>query len=156
MSIVYYERLERGRGPMPSTTMLAGLARALRLTDDQRKHLCRLAEQHEETALAFVADLRTVVARRGNDRRAVELVEALRHASADFSAKWDEHVVSALHCSVKRFDHDRVGREQVAKWVEKLANYTTFKPDPQNEGMLTMMLDQLVSWSTALRSTRNA
>jgi transcription regulator MmyB-like protein len=79
-------------------------------TDADWRHLQEPAEQHEETALAFVADLRTVVARRGNDRRAVELVEALRHASADFSAKWDEHVVSALHCSVKRFDHDRVGR----------------------------------------------
>jgi transcriptional regulator with XRE-family HTH domain len=45
MSIVYYERLERGRGPMPSAAMLAGIARALRLTEDQRSHLYRLAGQ---------------------------------------------------------------------------------------------------------------
>jgi transcriptional regulator with XRE-family HTH domain len=182
MSIVYYERLERGRGPMPSAAMLAGLARALRLTGDQREHLYRLAgqaapavpepagyvdpglaaalsavaapfpaaitdelgtvlaqnrmsvffygpmaganlvwrwftdpgwrhlqeppEQHEESGRAYVADLRTVVARRGHDERAVELVEELRRASADFATKWDEHVVSSLHCAPKRFEND--------------------------------------------------
>jgi transcriptional regulator with XRE-family HTH domain len=191
MSIVYYERLERGRGPMPSATMLAGIARALRLTEDQRSHLYRLAGQaapaapepagyvdpglaaalstvgptfpaaisdelgtvvaqnfmstalygrmagagrrpanliwrwftdadwrhlqepvgqHEQSGRAYVADLRTVVARRGHDPQALELVDGLRAASAEFAAQWDEHVVSALHCAPKRFDDDRVGR----------------------------------------------
>jgi len=45
MSTVYYERLEQGRGPQPSATMLSSLARALRLTDDERGHLYRLAGQ---------------------------------------------------------------------------------------------------------------
>ncbi len=45
MSAVYYERLEQGRGPQPSATMLSSLARALQLSDDERGHLYRLAGQ---------------------------------------------------------------------------------------------------------------
>lgn len=44
VSVDYYGRLEQGRGPHPSTAVLTGLARALRLTDDERDHLFLLAE----------------------------------------------------------------------------------------------------------------
>jgi transcriptional regulator with XRE-family HTH domain len=43
MSTDYYSRLEGGRGPQPSTDMLAAIARALRLTLDERDHLYVLA-----------------------------------------------------------------------------------------------------------------
>ncbi|GAA0594588.1 helix-turn-helix domain-containing protein [Kribbella sandramycini] len=43
MSTDYYTRLEQGRGPHPSRPVLTGLARALRLNDDERAHLFRLA-----------------------------------------------------------------------------------------------------------------
>ncbi|MGW0764341.1 helix-turn-helix transcriptional regulator [Streptomyces sp. NPDC002676] len=43
MSADYYTRLEQSRGPRPSRQMLTALARALRLTDDQRDHLFHLA-----------------------------------------------------------------------------------------------------------------
>jgi transcriptional regulator with XRE-family HTH domain len=43
MSVDYYTRLEQSRGPHPSRQMLAALARALRLTDDERDHLFHLA-----------------------------------------------------------------------------------------------------------------
>ncbi|PPF67387.1 transcriptional regulator [Clavibacter michiganensis] len=46
MSTDYYARLEQGRGPQPSAQMLQALARALRLTDDARDHLHRLAGQN--------------------------------------------------------------------------------------------------------------
>ncbi|WP_151481432.1 helix-turn-helix transcriptional regulator [Streptomyces albicerus] len=42
MSVDYYTRLEQSRGPRPSRQMLAALARALRLTDDERDHLFHL------------------------------------------------------------------------------------------------------------------
>ena len=45
MSAVYYERLEQGRGPVPSATVLAGIANALRLTTDERSHVYTLAGQ---------------------------------------------------------------------------------------------------------------
>jgi transcriptional regulator with XRE-family HTH domain len=43
MSTEYYTRLEQGRGPRPSREILAGLARALRLSDAERVHLHHLA-----------------------------------------------------------------------------------------------------------------
>ncbi|MFF9174097.1 helix-turn-helix transcriptional regulator [Streptomyces sp. NPDC014793] len=43
MSVDYYTRLEQRRGPRPSRQMLTALARALRLTDDERDHLFHLA-----------------------------------------------------------------------------------------------------------------
>jgi transcriptional regulator with XRE-family HTH domain len=43
ISIEYYARLEQARGPHPSTEVLAGLARALRLSDAERDHLHNLA-----------------------------------------------------------------------------------------------------------------
>jgi transcriptional regulator with XRE-family HTH domain len=43
MSSDYYTRLEQQRGPQPSEQMLTSLARALRLTDDERDYLFRMA-----------------------------------------------------------------------------------------------------------------
>ncbi|WP_029433092.1 helix-turn-helix transcriptional regulator [Blastococcus sp. URHD0036] len=43
MSTDYYTRLEQQRGPQPSEQMLSAIARALRLTLDERDHLFRLA-----------------------------------------------------------------------------------------------------------------
>ena len=43
ISVDYLVRLEQGRGPTPSGQVLAALARALRLSDDERDHLFHLA-----------------------------------------------------------------------------------------------------------------
>jgi transcriptional regulator with XRE-family HTH domain len=43
VSVDYYERLERSRSANPSAAVLAGLARALRLSMDERDYLYRLA-----------------------------------------------------------------------------------------------------------------
>jgi transcriptional regulator with XRE-family HTH domain len=43
ISTEYYTRLEQARGPRPSLEVLAGLARALRLSDAERSHLHHLA-----------------------------------------------------------------------------------------------------------------
>jgi transcriptional regulator with XRE-family HTH domain len=43
MSTDYYTRLEQRRGPQPSEQILASLARALRLTGDERDYLFRVA-----------------------------------------------------------------------------------------------------------------
>ncbi|MEV5962863.1 helix-turn-helix transcriptional regulator [Kribbella sp. NPDC051952] len=43
MSADYYSRLEGGRGPQPSVDMLGAIARALRLTTEERDHLFVLA-----------------------------------------------------------------------------------------------------------------
>jgi transcriptional regulator with XRE-family HTH domain len=47
VSLDYLARLEQGRANKPSPSVLASLARALRLTDDERSHLFRLAGHAE-------------------------------------------------------------------------------------------------------------
>ncbi|MFE3113479.1 helix-turn-helix transcriptional regulator [Kitasatospora indigofera] len=52
MSADYYIRLEQARGPQPSPQMLAALARALRLSTDERDHLYLLAGHRPPAARA--------------------------------------------------------------------------------------------------------
>jgi transcriptional regulator with XRE-family HTH domain len=50
MSADYYMRLEQARSPQPSTQLLASLARALRLTEEERDHLYLLASHRPPPA----------------------------------------------------------------------------------------------------------
>ncbi|GAB7046958.1 helix-turn-helix transcriptional regulator [Catenuloplanes indicus JCM 9534] len=68
------------------------------------RELLEPGEDHAGTARAYVTDLRAVAARRGHDETAVALVHDLRAASTEFTRMWDEHDVSALHCSDKHMD----------------------------------------------------
>jgi transcriptional regulator with XRE-family HTH domain len=52
MSTDYYTRLEQQRGPQPSEQMLASVARALRLTGDERDYLFQIAGHSAPTAAA--------------------------------------------------------------------------------------------------------
>ena len=52
MSTDYYTRLEQQRGPQPSEQMLASIARALRLTGDERDYLFQIAGHSAPTAAA--------------------------------------------------------------------------------------------------------
>jgi transcriptional regulator with XRE-family HTH domain len=52
ISVDYYTRLEQGRAPRPSEQVLGSLARALRLTDDERDHLFRIAGQRPPAQFA--------------------------------------------------------------------------------------------------------
>ncbi|WNI20826.1 helix-turn-helix transcriptional regulator [Streptomyces sp. ITFR-16] len=52
MSTDYYTRLEQQRAPRPSEHILASLARALRLTGDERDYLYRIAGHNAPTSLS--------------------------------------------------------------------------------------------------------
>ena len=51
MSTDYYTRLEQQRGPQPSEQMLASLARALRLSRDERDYLFRIAGRNAPVSM---------------------------------------------------------------------------------------------------------
>jgi transcriptional regulator with XRE-family HTH domain len=55
MSTDYYTRLEQQRGPQPSEQMLASLARALRLSADERDYLFRVAGHNPPAPAAAAA-----------------------------------------------------------------------------------------------------
>src|SRR5258706_14797478 len=58
ISVDYYTRLEQARGPQPSRPVLTGLARALRLSDDEWAHLFHLADGHGQPSTRLSADVR--------------------------------------------------------------------------------------------------
>jgi transcriptional regulator with XRE-family HTH domain len=74
------------------------------------RHVLEPPAQHPDTGHAYVADLRAVVAQRDHDPAVTALVAALRAASGEFAAMWDEHRVGALHCAGKLVEDERVGR----------------------------------------------
>lgn len=63
VSLDYLARLEQGRATHPSPSVLAALARALRLSDDERAHLYRVAGQAPPGADAIDRELTPTVQR---------------------------------------------------------------------------------------------
>ncbi|WP_019632891.1 helix-turn-helix transcriptional regulator [Actinomadura atramentaria] len=58
MSVDYYTRLEQGRGPRPSRQTLTAVARALRLSDDERSYLFHLTGEFPGPPPGPVRDVR--------------------------------------------------------------------------------------------------
>ncbi|MDX8030556.1 helix-turn-helix transcriptional regulator [Lentzea sp. BCCO 10_0856] len=145
MSTDYYTRLEQQRGPQPSEQMLGSLARALRLSDDERDYLFRVAGRNAPSHQAggtHVAPALQRVLDRLNDTPALILsnlgevlmqnrfAEALYGDSSHFTGlarsgiyRWftdpDERLVYPEH------DRDRQSRAQVANLR---AAYATMGP----------------------------
>jgi transcriptional regulator with XRE-family HTH domain len=134
MSTDYYTRLEQQRGPQPSEQMLTALARALRLTGDQRDYLFRVAGRGAPArvpAAAHVAPALLRVLDRLDDTPALilsNLGETLvqnRMAEALFGAKsgytglarseiYRWFTVPAERLRYPEDDRDRQSRAQVA------------------------------------------
>lgn len=135
MSTDYYERLEQGRGPHPSPTMLGAIARALRLDLDERDHLYRLAGQAPPsphvalgyadpglmtvldaiapTVPAMVADdLSTVVAQ--NPLNVALLGPLADQDGFRSSFTWHWFTDPAYRALYAENDRERLGREYVA------------------------------------------
>lgn len=58
ISVEYYTRLEQGRASRPSREILTALARAFRLSDAERDHLFRLADERPPQPRAPAAEIR--------------------------------------------------------------------------------------------------
>ncbi len=187
-SVDYYVQLEQGRGAQPSEQMLAALARALRLSLDERNHLYYLAgrstppmgstnahvhpgmldlldrltstpaqiisdlsvplvqnrmavallgwpkhtkgmqasfvyqwftdadvrrlyhpDEHEHQSRVFVADVRAVAARRGNDPQVSALTGRLLKESSEFAELWARQDVAIRRADRKRLLHTSLG-----------------------------------------------
>jgi transcriptional regulator with XRE-family HTH domain len=135
MSTDYYARLEQRRAPQPSTQVLGSLARALRLTPDERDYLYRVAghsapdraatEDYVAPALLRVLDRLTDTPALILDSLGVTLVQNdLARAllgDVDGLTGWDRSAIYRwfAHPETERLrypekDRDRQGRAQVA------------------------------------------
>ncbi|QQN78175.1 helix-turn-helix transcriptional regulator [Streptomyces sp. XC 2026] len=134
MSTDYYTRLEQRRGPQPSRHMLASLARALRLTGDERDYLYRVSGHNTPASLSaspHVAPALLRVLDRLDDTPALILTElgetlvqnamavalfgdASRHTGPARSAIYRWFTDPAERSVYPEADRDRQSRAQVA------------------------------------------
>ncbi|MGW4649119.1 helix-turn-helix transcriptional regulator [Kitasatospora sp. NPDC004289] len=134
MSADYYIRLEQARSPQPSPQILASLARALRLSEDERDHLYLLAgqrppagrqygtfiqpgllyllDQLKETPAQLLSDLGDVLAQNDMASALFGTVCSIREDQRNVVWRWftDPTVRAAYPAD----EHDRLGRVHVA------------------------------------------
>ena len=67
------------------------------------------AEDHDERAATFVAELRAAYARGGAGSRAARLVDALLPRSEEFATMWARHEVADKRSRTKRMQHPDLG-----------------------------------------------
>ena len=130
VSLDYLARLEQGRAQSPSPSVLASLARALRLSNDERAHLFRLAG-HVEPGLGTINRHITPSLQRLLDRLAdvpVMVIDATRtipwrHFSGISSrlertpeehAEAEEAMAADLHDALGRFPDDQYLNELIS------------------------------------------
>ncbi|VTR75429.1 helix-turn-helix transcriptional regulator [Cellulomonas hominis] len=160
MSTDYYTRLEQRRGPQPSTQILGSLARALRLTPDERDYLYRVAghsapdraaaEDYVAPGLLRVLDRLTDTPALILDALGVTLVQNdLARAllgDVDGLTGWDRSAIYRwfAHPETERLrypeeDRDRQGRAQVASLR---ATYGTTGPRSRAGELVRELLDR--------------
>jgi transcriptional regulator with XRE-family HTH domain len=126
MSVDYVVRLEQGRSSQPSTQLLGALARALRLSDDERDHLFHLAG-HRPPPADGVAGL----ARAGLLRMLDLLGDTPAMVSSDLGEVLAQNRASVLlmgdHTA---FSGDR--RYIVHRWFTDAAARATHPPEEQD------------------------
>lgn len=130
MSADYYMRLEQARSPQPSTQILASLAHALRLTEDERDHLYllaghrppagRLAGDHVRPGLLYLLDqLKETPAHITNDigdllahntmaEALLGCVCSVREQDRNFVWRWfTDPTIRQIYSPDERHDHSR-------------------------------------------------
>jgi hypothetical protein len=158
MSVDYYARLEQARGPQPSTQMLGALARALRLTLDERDHLYRLAghaapervgtsmqvrpallhviDQLVDCAAFVISDLNVVLAQ---NRLSTLLQGTLTGRSGlEASMTWSWFMHPERRALYPRADQERHSRIQVA---ELRATWSRRRGMDDVESLVAALLD---------------
>jgi transcriptional regulator with XRE-family HTH domain len=128
LSVDYLARLEQGRASNPSPSVLAPLARALRLTDDERGHLFRVAGQAEPSARTINRHL-TPGAQRVLDRLADVPVVVI-------DASWQVVAANALAVALVGDSSGAPPRERNVAWRHFTGAPTRFRRDPEQDARM--------------------
>ncbi|MBB4949323.1 transcriptional regulator with XRE-family HTH domain [Kitasatospora gansuensis] len=134
MSADYYIRLEQARSPQPSPQILSSLARALRLSEDERDHLYLLAghrppagrqvgghiepgllyllDRLKETPAQLISDLGQLLAQNDMATALFGSVCSLRPNESNVIERW--FTDPSLRAAYPAEEHDQLSRVQVA------------------------------------------
>jgi transcriptional regulator with XRE-family HTH domain len=128
LSVDYLARLEQGRAENPSASVLAPLARALRLTDDERAHLYRVAGRLEPSVGRIPRHL-TPGVQRILDRLADVPV-------AVFDAAWDLIAANPLATALLGDSSGTSDRERNIVWRKFTGADSRFVHTPEESAQL--------------------
>lgn len=133
MSVDYYVRLEQQRGPQPSEQMLSALARALRLSDDERDHLFRLAGHNAPRRTAADSHVAPALLR---------VLDRLADSPAlILSAVGEALAANRLATVIFGDDSHRSGwaRSSVYRWFTEPANRAVYPPEDHERQARSMV-----------------
>ena len=125
MSTDYYTRLEQQRGPQPSEQMLASLARALRLTSDERDYLFRVAGHNPPAATAAASHVAPALLR---------VLDRLDDTPAMILSRLGEVLVQnrmAVALFGDRSGHTGLARSEIYRWFTDPAERRVYPEDDQ-------------------------
>ena len=123
MSTDYYTRLEQQRGPQPSGQMLASLARALRLTGDERDYLFRVAGHNPPVAAAAATHVAPPLLR---------VLDRLDDTPAMILSSLGETLVQnrmAVALFGDRSGHTGLARSEIYRWFTSPAEQLIYPED---------------------------
>jgi hypothetical protein len=125
MSTDYYTRLEQQRGPQPSAQMLASMARALRLTTDERDYLFRVAGHNPPAATAAASHVAPALLR---------VLDRLDDTPAMILSRLGEVLVQnrmAVALFGDRSGHTGLARSEIYRWFTDPAERRIYPEDDQ-------------------------
>ena len=125
MSTDYYTRLEQQRGPQPSAQMLASMARALRLTTDERDYLFRVAGHNPPAAATAASHVAPALLR---------VLDRLDDTPAMILSRLGEVLVQnrmAVALFGDRSGHTGLARSEIYRWFTDPAERRIYPGDDQ-------------------------
>jgi transcriptional regulator with XRE-family HTH domain len=135
MSVDYVVRLEQGRSSQPSAQLLTALARALRLSDDERDHLFHLAGHRPPPADGVARQARAGLVRMLD---LLEKTPAL--VMSDLGEALAQNRMSLLvHGDLGRFTGDR--RHLIYRWFTDEAARALHDPDDRGRHARQLVAD---------------
>jgi transcriptional regulator with XRE-family HTH domain len=150
MSTDYYVRLEQARGPQPSEQMLAALARALRLSYDERDYLYRLAGQNSPERASFDTHIAPALMR---------VFERLDNTPALILSSLGETLAQNSLSMALMGDHARytgMARSSVYRWFTDPADREIYPAADRARQSLAQVANLRVAYGSAGRQSRAA
>jgi transcriptional regulator with XRE-family HTH domain len=149
MSTDYYTRLEQQRGPQPSEQMLASLARALRLTKDERTYLFQVAGHNAPSSLSVSTHVVPGLLR---------VMDRLADTPAMILSELGETLVQNRMAKAlfgDRTQHTGFARSEIYRWFTVPAERDCYRPDyhdHQSRALIASLRAALGSLGTQSRA----
>ena len=142
MSVDYYSRLEQRRSPQPSPHVLSALARALRLSDDERDYLYRLAGHHAPRTSTPSTYVRPALIHLLN-----QLDDCAAFVVSDIEVMLAQNRLCTLLMGDRRTKHQDATASMTWQWFLEPDTRVMYPPEDHEEQSHIRIADLRATWS---------